>query len=349
MSISDETLRLTDALRLEIEQITNRQTHDLVAAWARAWDEVAGDLERALADLADAAGEDRITRAMVRRSERLTRALHVIADQLGTLAADANVLIVGDLRAVIDAAGTAQHSLISSQLPPDGQGLAVSWSRVDRDAIDAIVRRATEQITALTQPLSSEATAAVKRELVRGLSSGVNPRETARRMLQRTEGEFNGGLTRALTIARTETLDAHRAGAKLAQHANADVLQGWVWTAQLGARTCAACFGMHGSEHDLDEPGPLGHQNCRCARTPLTKTWAELGIDLPEPKSVIPDATSVFADLDPAEQLQVLGRGRFDAWKSGDLPMDQWAVRRSTDGWRDSYVPVPVSSARLAS
>lgn len=342
MSISDETLRVARRLRRDLAKVTDGQARDLVQAWARGWDEVAGDLDDALQDLAAAAGEGRITRAQVRRSTRLTRALAVISDQLTTLAAAAEVRITGDLQQIVDDAGAAQAALIGSQLPRAGQALLVDWASVDAKAIEAIVKRSTQQIHAKTLPLSRDAEAAMKRELIRGLAAGKNPRETARRMLRRTEGAFNGGLTRALTIARTETLDAHRAGAKAAHDANSDVLAGWIWTAELGKRTCPACFGMHGTEHDLDEPGPDGHQNCRCARTPKTKTWRELGFDLDEPASVLPDAAAVFEDLDQADQLQILGRGRYDAWRAGDLPMDAWATRRSTEGWRDSYVPVPV-------
>lgn len=350
MSISDHTLRVADDLRAQLEQVVDSQARDIVAAWAHAWDEVAPTLELALQDLTTSAAGGRLSRAATIRSERLQRALRVIAEQLSTLAADAGVLIVGDLLQVIIDAGQAQHALIATQLPPAGQHLAVSWSQVDPDAISAIVRRSTERIHKLTRPLSDDAVRVMKRELIRGVAVGDNPRAVARRMLTRTEGAFNGGAARALTIARTEMLDAHRAAAQVAMDANADVLAGWVWTAQLGSRTCPACFGMHGSLHPLDEPGPQGHQNCRCARTPQTKSWRDLGFDIPQPRSVLPDGERTFRDMPAADQVAVLGRARYDAWRSGDLPMSRWAVKQSNDGWRDSYVPVkPPRSVRLVS
>lgn len=345
MSISDDTVRLSRGLRRDLAKITDQQARDLVAAWARGWDEVAGDLDNALQDLAAAAGDGRITRAQVRRSARLTRALTVISAQLTALAADAEVRITGDLQAVVDQAGAAQAALISSQLPRAGHALVVDWAMVDAGAIEAIVTRTTGRIHKRTRQLSREVEAAMKRELIRGLAAGANPRETARRMLRRTESAFHGGLTRALTIARTETLDAHRAGARLSHDANRDVLVGWIWTAELGKRTCPACFGMHGTEHELDEPGPDGHQNCRCARTPKTLSWRELGFDLDEPASALPDAAEVFDDLDAADQLAILGRGRYDAWARGELPISSWATRQTNSGWRDSVVPVKVPAS----
>lgn len=342
MSISDETIQLGRQLRRDLEQITDAQTRDLVAAWARAWDEVAGDLDAELQRLTAAAEGGRLTRTALLQSQRLRNALQVITDELTRLAEDAGVRIVGDLQAVVDLAGRGQHGLISSQLPAGEDGLALSWSHADPHAIAAVVDRSTRQITKLTRPLSAEATAVMKRELLRGVAVGANPRQTAARMLARTEGRFNGGLTRALVISRTETLDAYRAGARVAQHLNADVLAGWVWTAELDKRTCPACFAMHGTEHDLDESGPDGHQQCRCARTPLTKTWRELGFDIDEPPSAMQDAGEVFDGLDPAEQLAVLGRRRYDAYRAGDFPIQKWAVKQSNRGWRDSYVPATV-------
>jgi hypothetical protein len=185
------------------------------------------------------------------------KALVVVADHLEGLARSAGVLITGDLRGVIATAGAAQASVIDSQLPP-GQDLVAldSWSQVSDRAIDAIVRRSTQQITSRTRPLSREAATAVRRELIRGVAAGSNPKATARRIIARTEGRFNGGLNRALNIARTETLDAHRAGAALGMSQHADVLRGWEWLAAMDERTCPSCWAQHGSMHTARRTRP---------------------------------------------------------------------------------------------
>ncbi|GAB2762490.1 phage minor head protein [Nocardioides pakistanensis] len=347
MAITRRTLRLEQELRDELATVTDAQARHLVRAWATAWDEVAPDLTAVLLDMLVAG--DRVTRTQLLRSTRLRKALAVIADHLDTLATDAGVRITSDLQAVIDAAGGAQASVIDSQLPPNAPELVDldAWSKVDERQITAIVERSTEQITARTKPLSAEAYDAVRRELIRGVTSGSNPRETARRIVARAEGGFNGGLTRALVISRTETLDAHRAAAAVGQAQHTDVLAGWVWTAALSARTCPACFAQHGTTHPLTEPGPLGHQQCRCSRVPVTRSWADLGFpELEEPESLLPDAEAYFDGLPAADQKTILGTRRYDAWVAGEFPMSSWAVRRTTPGWRDSYVvaPAPVQS-----
>lgn len=344
MAITDGTLRILNRLRESSAAITDAHTRDLVKAYAGAWDEVATDLDAALASLAQSAKDGRITAAQVRRSTRLRKSLAVIADRLDQLAAESGVMIAGDLQHAVTLAGETQAALTRSQLPPVGHGLVVPWDHVDAHAVRAIIDRTTEQIHASTRPLSDDAVSAMKRELVRGVAAGSNPNDTARRMLARSQGIFEGGAARAVRISRTETLDAMREAARLSDKANADVVTGWVWVAGLGLRTCPACWSMAGSEHPASEPGPYGHQNCRCARSPLTKSWRDLGFDIEEPPSLLPDAAAKFDALPQEHQRYILGQKRFDAWQGGDYPMSSWASRRSTSGWRDSYVVSSVPS-----
>ena len=159
---------------------------------------------------------------------------------------------------------------------------------------------------------------------------------TARRIVARTEGRFNGGLNRALAIARTETLDAHRAGAMAGRMLNSDVLAGWRWHCELSKRSCPACIAQDGSLHAIDDPGPNDHVNGRCTGIPVTKSWADLGFDVPEPAPVRSDAGDWFEQLPVADQRSILGPSRYDAWRSGEYPMSSWSEIRHNDGWRDS-------------
>lgn len=337
MSVTNETLRLTAGLRNQLAAITDQQVRDLTKAWVIAFDEVAPDLNAAMLDLVAGAADGTVTRAMALRSVRLQKSLAVIADNLDTLATQAGIRIVGDLPQVVRQAGVAQQAIIASQLPSNDRVIVTAWSRVDPGSIEAIVKRSTEQITALSFPISADAYQVVRRELIRGVAAGSNPRETASRMVARAEGGFNGGLSRALTIARTETLDAHRAASALSMNANSDTLTGWMWQSALTERTCEACWSMDGTEHDLSEDGPDGHQCCACDRVPIVKSWRDLGIDMEEPASIFPDAQAVFNDLPDASQLAIMGPQRLSMLQSGDISWSDLATKTSTAGWRDSY------------
>ncbi len=350
MAASEETIRLQRKLRLSVDAVVADGIRDLTRAWATAWDEIGRDLNTALVD-ALTAGQ--ISRAQLLKAERLKRALATAATSLEDLSQNAGVRILGDLRGVIDTAGSAQASIIDSQLPRNASQLVDldAWSRVDPRQVDAIVRRSTQQITSTLRPLSGQAYDVVQRELIRSVASGSNPKVAARRMIQRAEQGFNGGLTRAMVVSRTEIIDAHRTAAAVGQAPHADVLAGWTWVASLTPRTCPACLGKHGETFPLTEPGPLGHQQCRCARVPVTKSWADLGFDgIEEPPSLIPDADAFFASLSPAEKYELLGQDRYRAWAAGNYPRSRWAARRESSGWRDSYVPSkpPVTPASTA-
>lgn len=350
MAVTARTLRLQRQLRRELAKITDTQARDLTRAWVRAWDELAPDLTDVLLEML-VAGE-RVTRAQLLRSTRLRAALVVIADRLETLAAEAGVRITADLAGVIDAAGGAQASVIDSQLPPNF-GLLDDldyWARVDARQIEAIVRRSTQQITARTRKLSAPAYDAVRRELLRGVASGSNPRVVARRIVARAGKAWDRSLSDAMRIARTEILDAHREAARLGQAQHADVLAGWRWLCDFGPRTCPACLAMHGSMHSLDEPGPEDHPCGRCARQVVTKPWSELGFDgVEEPESLFPDARAWYDGLSEADQIAIMGRERQALLAGGHVRWDDLATKRSNDGWRDSWQVTPVKRLRALS
>lgn len=348
MAVTAQTLRLQAQIRRDLDRIVDTQTRDLVAAWADAWSELQPDLTAAL--LEELVAGERVTRAQLLRSVRLRNALQVVRDQLTTLSTAAGVRVIGDLQQVIDTAGAAQASVIDSQLPPNSGLLddLDTWSRVDARQIDAIVRRSTEQITARSRPVPAEQYQLVRRELIRGVAAGSNPKKIAARIVRRAEGRFNGGLSRALVIARTETLDAHREAARVGRMQQADVLAGWTWLCALDARTCPSCWAQHGSVHPVEEFGPDDHQQGRCTALPLTKPWSELGLDIVEPASLLPDAATRFEALDSETKLQILGPARYRAWAVGDYPMGGWSVRRTTPGWRDSWGVSPAPSPTSA-
>lgn len=346
MAITQETLRLVAEMRAEVDRLADGVTRRLTAAWVRAWDALVWEVTDAVQDLAQLGENGRWpTRAQVERSARARRALDVVRQALERLAVEANVGISSAAADAADIAVQRMGRIIASQFPAeagDQAALGVRFGRVPADQISAIVKRTTQQVTALTWPLSARATEAMKTQLVRGVALGDNPREAARLLIRRLEGDFNGGLARALNVARTEILDAHRAAAAASQEENSETLAGWVWLAKLDTRTCPSCWAQHGKLHPLEEPGPLDHQSGRCSRMPKTRSWRELGFDVPEPPDVVPDARETFAALPHADQVAVMGAARLAALQDGRIAWDDLSKLRRTDGWRDSYGVAPL-------
>lgn len=340
MAVTRETLAELMRQRAGIDAIVDTRTRDLIVAWARAWDEMAAELHEAIEQVL--AGNATVSARIA--AIRARRAQLVAVEALNRLTRQAGVAITADALRLINAAPTDALKLIALQLPLDEHArLGVNWVRTDPQQIAEIVQRTTEQITARTWQLQAEATVQMERELIRAVAMGDNPRDAARAMVQAVQGVFNGGLTRAMVIARTEQLDAYRRAAEAEHNQHRDVLTKWQWVADLSERTCRSCLAMHGSLHPLDEPGPLDHHQGRCSRVPVTKTWKELGIDAPEPDGAVkPGDGEKWLNSQPEQvQREILGSRGYDAWKSGDWPSSDWSVRRESSGWRDSYGPAP--------
>lgn len=343
MSISDETMRIATDLRVTVQGVVDDETRSLIRGWTRAWDGIAAEWDSAVNEVLQlqATGQP-VGIGTIRRLERAQRAAAAAHAEILGLVNGSAARITNAAGEVVDVTRLLDARTIASQLPGDTAQLTARFDRVNPQALASIVERTTQQITSRAWPLADDATEAMLRTLTQAVPQGLSPRDAARRMVRAVEGRFNGGLTRALTIARTEIVDASRNAAVLNQQANSDTLAGWIWLAELGSRTCPACVAMHGSFHTLDEWGPEGHQNCRCSRAPQTKTWRELGFDMDEPAPTVRSGADWFAGQPEGVQLQIMGPARLDALNSGAITFDDLTMRRSTAGWRDSIVPTPV-------
>lgn len=345
MAITPETLALVEQMRRAVGSILDSITRSLVEAWVRAWDQMAVEVAAGIAELLQVGDGQWPSRRQIEQTARAMSALEVIAAALARLAALVRNLTVAGAAEAARLALDGQGELIASQLPYGSTlASAARYRRQQPDTVDAIVRRTAERINSSRWPLADEATAAMKRELIRGVVVGDNPRTAAARMVRNLEGEFNGGLTRALNLARTEVLDAHRQAAEIGQEDHGAILDGWVWHAELhrGTRTCPSCWALHGTVHPLSEPGPIDHQQGRCSRTPKTKSWADLGFDIDEPADVTPDAREVFDSLPDADRLAIMGRRRLELLDAGAIEWADLPQLRTTPEWRDSWGVRPV-------
>jgi SPP1 gp7 family putative phage head morphogenesis protein len=129
---------------------------------------------------------------------------------------------------------------------------------------------------------------------------------------------------------------------------NEDILNGVEWLATFDMNTCESCAGLHGAAWDLDgnningttqsyEQAPL-HPNCRCLMVPITKSYKELGLDVPESNAGTraSDLGQVPADMtfseflkrhDEAYQDAMLGKGRAEMWRDGKITLSDLVMQ----------------------
>jgi SPP1 gp7 family putative phage head morphogenesis protein len=142
------------------------------------------------------------------------------------------------------------------------------------DRLGLIYTRVFSDLEGVTETMSTQ----ISRTLAQALVEGVNPYETARRIVDRVDGI---GITRANSIARTETIRALNSAA-LNEFAAAErvigeeILVQW-WTAR-DERVCAICAPRHGKIYTRDEAQKImtPHPECRCALLPYIKSEKEV-------------------------------------------------------------------------
>lgn len=339
MTINRDVNRIDEELDRLL--LTNLSSHEavLVAAFADVLRVTRQEAEAIAVTMVDAAEGGRSVSGLLVRDARVREGLTAIREAIERAVETTFARVPVEVSDTARRSAEGTRDMVQAQLTGTLRSeLRSSVVAASPDQIAAIVERSTQRIVAQSRPLGAAAEAVMRREIRRGVAVGENPRQTARRMVRALEDASDLSLSRAMTIARTEQIDAHRAAAQSTEERNADVLAGWEWQAHSDERLCPACLSMHGTRYDTETPGPLGHPNCRCSRIPVTKTWAELGFTgMTDPAPVSETREQILSDMSDDDMRRMLGARGYQAWKAGDYPPDKWAIRRESDDWRASY------------
>lgn len=223
--------------------------------------------------------------------------------------------------------------------------LGYSFAKLPEGAIQQFVGSLADgsPVRSLTESFGADAAKILNNLLLTGIATGQNPLTVARQMAAAVPDMLRH---KANTIARTEMMRANRGANTKLFKANKDVVKGWKWFSSLDRRTCPVCWAMHGKTFP---PGEImaTHPNCRCTQIPVTKTWKELGFDVPEvaqPISLTEDGEYFFKKLDVDDQIHVLGKSGHTLWKNGvakledfvqDTYSPQWGFGRTTRSIKD--------------
>lgn len=207
------------------------------------------------------------------------------------------------------------------------------WNKIPTETVLEIVGITNREspLHSLFMNISAYGAEKAEEVLIQGILMGKNPIEIAPEIRE----ALGVGLSRALRIARTETLRAHRESTLLAYQENADIVKGWIWHSALDDRTCAVCYAMHGTVHQLTER-LNDHPNGRCAMIPITKSWDEIfseifpgvsgDLKIAETRPEITPGEEVFKRLPEERQMEILGKKLYSFWKGGNVPMRDLVV-----------------------
>jgi SPP1 gp7 family putative phage head morphogenesis protein len=187
-------------------------------------------------------------------------------------------------------------------------------------------------VRTLTDSFGTEASKTLNRLLLEGVSTGINPLTIAQQM---SDALPTLGIARANTFARTEMMRAYRGAATKVMKANKDIIKGWKWYSALDKNTCPVCWALHGKVFPPDELMAT-HPNCRCVHLPVTKTWQELGYNVPEPalsQGMSLSGEELFAGLDEETKQFILGKAGYTGYKNGIFKLEDFIQNTYSQDW----------------
>lgn len=267
-----------------------------------------------------------VKRWHIMRMERYQSLIQQVQVQIGQFAGEtAGPIIEG-----------AQSSMVTQATGDAAE--AINTIRNTGIAFDALNAGAVENLVGLAgdgSPLrdilvKSSGTGAdgILRELVNGAARGLAPRVIARNAVR---NGFSQSLNQMLTVARTETLRAYRESSRQAYEASG-IVPGFMRLATQDDRVCPACMMADGERYDVGET-LREHPSGRCALVPIVD-----GANVPQWTR----GKDWFLAQPPQTQRDILGDGRFEAWKDKKFDLDQLVTVRKSSVWGDSIQPTPL-------
>lgn len=214
----------------------------------------------------------------------------------------------------------------------------------------------------LLQDVLSDLSEARARAIRRSIAQGFVEGKTMQQMLNEvrgtrakgyTDGLLEGSRREVAAVVRTAT--SHLAGIANDNmvSANEDVIGKVVWVATLDTRTTSQCRIRDGKAYTPIEHKPIGHKipwgagpgrvhwNCRSSQTFVTKSFKELGLDIPEATlkngkratidGQIPQETTYgqWLKKQPLDrQVEVLGKTRAALLRKGGLKLEDMYTQR---------------------
>jgi len=164
--------------------------------------------------------------------------------------------------------------------------------------------------------------------LLEGVGLGYGADKLKRMIINEALGV---GLTDAMRIIRTSQVYAYREASRANYIQHSNIVRGWVWhSALIPGRTCMSCVRMHGTEHPLSET-LNDHHNGLCTPIPLVGA-----------NPVTEGGDAWFDNQSEATQKQMLGVGKYDAWKDGKISISDMSKTVPNDVYGDMRTEAPL-------
>ncbi len=322
-----------------------RSASEMVRVYAEGWRKISRQIKRLNAELAELIkmGEQPGP-GWIAQNERARALQAQIQRELAKFTKYAEESIVKQQSEAIRLALEQSQDLAELSI---GHGLEGFWNRINRPAVEIMVgmNQPGSPLHKLLNDILAEGAEAARQALEQSILLGYGPERVAREI----RNALGISLDRALKISRTEILRAYRIANLESYKQNPNIIKGWKWLTAGDGLVCISCRLMNGTVHKLSEE-MHSHPNCRCAMSPITISWEDLGemygldfsgIDNPpididalaekwglsekqvrQYKINQMSGKDWIESLSDNEQMRLMGKTKFYAWKDGAFDLD---------------------------
>ncbi len=298
----------------DYRRLLDRQDAAAMKRLVGAYRQIYGRLKTLIDALMFEIGDNLPTPGQLTRMSRYKDLLSQVDDELrayGVIVAN-ETETVG--RAGMVAGQNYAREVLSTVVAGDAS-IAGAWNKLPVETIETLLAflQPTSPLYQSLKTMGEVTREAVAQTIIEMVALGKNPRVIAAAI----RDSLAGGLTSALRTVRTAQNWAYREAARANFLANSDVVTGWVWHAHIGPRTCISCIAMHGTVHPMTEP-LRDHLNGRCAAIPIVRGYENI--------VKIGDGETWLRDQPENVQKQIMGRGKWEAWRDGKVDINQMST-----------------------
>jgi len=315
-------LQVINQFNLELLGLSQTLARQLSRVWGNIGESIQAELVTLATEIAD---KGLTTREQAIKQARYKSLMAQVLEQI-TLFQTRTLEPLADetqRKAVIAGQSYATHSIKAVQGKFTPSEVKLSYTKLNTQAVNNIIAlsRAGKPLEKIFQTVAPGAVEAMTNILIANTTKGVNPRQTAREMI--TSGLNQGGLGRALVIARDQQIRAYRDSTR--QTYQELGVKKYQRVAAHDKRTCAACLAMDGMKQDSDKVLPL-HPQDRCAIIAVVPGYS------PNRQT----GAQWFEAQDSDTKRAILGQGRFEAYNEGKFDFRQMVTVKPNQTWGDS-------------
>ena len=310
-------LTLATQFRAQLQRLDAAALQQLIAAYAPIRRDMDLSIDSLLMDIELMQSP---TAVRVRRSDRYKK----LIDSLGDRLTEFSLFLLVAMRGA-SGQGSQLGALNGAQMLG---GLGLRPATVNYRAIEALAAflDPSGPLYKRIQVLAPFTVQRVSDAILDGVSLGQNPAVIALG-INRALGV---GLTDSLRMTRTVQIYSYR----YANHATymANDIATWTWFSRLDpARTCMSCVQMHGTVHSAAET-LNDHHSGLCIPIPNVANVNLVGAP----------GEDWFNQQNAATQAQMMGPGKYDAWKAGKLDFGNLSTTHNDPVYGEMRVAAPL-------